>query len=297
MSFRLLVSFLVGAAFFTILPIYAPFVVLQTEEMPRFLLGLGAGVVAGAVLTLIIGPARGMLLVLACALVGASLYVFLYAVPMYFEGWDWLFVWPAFLLFALAYSVLPAAVGVTLAVLASSLLARRRRAVHQSARVPTPEADVPASPPPQRPPMVATGEGVGASPARRRRRDRAVRLLIGAIILGGIMLFVSTLMVNYVASSMEGHAVRRGTVADNIGLAVASALQGLVSGAIYAMLVMLLGGLVVYLRDGRGSANTRITFLQAALSWQVLLIAAGLVFLNSLYFPVASLLQEIFVIT
>jgi hypothetical protein len=126
-----------------------------------------------------------------------------------------------------------------------------------------------------------------------------VRLLIGAIILGGIMWFVSTLMVNYVASSMEGHAVRRGTVADNIGLAVASALQGLVSGAIYAMLVMLLGGLVVYLRDrdGRGSANTRITFLQAALSWQVLLIAAGLVFLNSLYFPVASLLQEIFVST
>jgi hypothetical protein len=291
MSFRLLVSFLVGAAFFTILPIYAPFVVLQTEEMPRFLLGLGAGVVAGAVLTLIIGPARGMLLVLACALVGASLYVFLYAVPMYFERWDWLFVWPAFLLFALAYSVLPAAVGVTLAVLASSLLARRRRAVHQSARVPTPEADVPASPPPQRPPMVATGEGVGASPARRRRRDRAVRLLIGAIILGGIMWFVSTLVTNV--------AVLGGTVADNIGLAVASALQGLVSGAIYAMLVMLLGGLVVYLRDrdGHGSANTRITFLQAALSWQVLLIAAGLVFLNSLYFPVASLLQEIFVIT
>ena len=52
MSFRLLVSFLVGAALFIILPIYAPFVVLQTEEMPRFLLGLGAGVVAGAVLTL-----------------------------------------------------------------------------------------------------------------------------------------------------------------------------------------------------------------------------------------------------
>jgi len=291
MSFRLLVSFLVGAAFFTILPIYAPFFVLQTEEMPRFLLGLGAGVVAGAVLTLINGPARGMLLLLACALVGASLYVFLYAVPMYFEGWDWLFVWPAFLLFALAYSVLPAAVGVALAVLASSLLARRGRAVHQSARVPTPEADVPVPPPPQqRPPVVAAGEGVGATQAWRRSRDRAVRLLIGAIILGGIMWFVSTLVTNV--------AVLGGTVADNIGLAVASALQGLVSGAIYAMVVMLLGGSVIYLldRERRSSANTSVTFLQAALSWPVLVIAAGVVFLNSLI-AVAALLGEIFVIT
>src|SRR5215208_3898635 len=213
MRLRLLLSFLVGAVFFTVLPIYAPFVLLQTTDMPRFLLGLGAGVVAGAVLALINGSAQGLLLVLACAFVGASIYVFAYFVPMFPEGGvDWLYVVPSALLFALAYSVLPAAVGVALAVLASSLLARRGRAVHQSSRVPTPEADVPASPPPQRPPMVATGEGVGASPARRRRRDRAVRLLIGAIILGGIMWFVSTLMVNYVASSMEGHAVRRGTV-------------------------------------------------------------------------------------
>jgi hypothetical protein len=37
MSFRLLVTFLFGAAFFTVLPIYAPFIVLQSEEMPRFL--------------------------------------------------------------------------------------------------------------------------------------------------------------------------------------------------------------------------------------------------------------------
>src|SRR5215207_684146 len=109
MSFRLLVSFLVGAAFFTVLPIYAPFVVLQTEEMPRFLLGLGAGVVAGAVLALINGAAWGLLLVLACAFVGASIYVFAYFVPMSSEGGEWLFVVPAALLFALAYLVLPAA--------------------------------------------------------------------------------------------------------------------------------------------------------------------------------------------
>jgi len=123
-----------------------------------------------------------------------------------------------------------------------------------------------------------------------------VRLLIGAIILGGIMWFVSTLVGNYVASSM-GHAVRRGTVADNIGLAVASALQGLVSGTIYALVVLLLGGLVIYLRDRErgGSANTRVTFLQAALNWRVLVIAVGLVFLNSLI-AVAALLEEIFII-
>ncbi len=86
MSLRLLVSFLLGAAFFTVLPIYAPFVVLQSEEMPRFLLGLGAGVVAGAVLALVNGAARGLLLVLACAIVGAFIYVFAYFVPMVSEG-------------------------------------------------------------------------------------------------------------------------------------------------------------------------------------------------------------------
>jgi hypothetical protein len=276
MSIRLLVSFLVGAAFFTVLPIYAPFVVLQSEEMPRFLLGLGVGVVAGAVLALINGAARGLLLVLACAFVGASIYVFAYFVPRFSEGAEGLFVLPSALLFALAYLVLPAAVGWALAVLASSLLARRGRAVHQTARVPTPEADVSVPPPPRQPPTVAAGEGFGASPARRRRRSLAVLLLIGAIILAGIVGFVSTLVMNL--------RITGGTVADNIGFSVAAALSNVVSGAIIAVLVMLLGGGVVYLldRDRRGSANTRITFLQAALSWQVLVIAAGLVFLMSL---------------
>jgi hypothetical protein len=32
MRFRLLVAFLVGAAFFTVLPIYAPFAVMQSTE-------------------------------------------------------------------------------------------------------------------------------------------------------------------------------------------------------------------------------------------------------------------------
>ena len=82
MRFRLLVAFLLGVAFFTVLPIYAPYVVLQSSEIPRVYMGLGAGVVAGAVLALVAGPAwRGFLLVLACAVVGASLYVILYEVP------------------------------------------------------------------------------------------------------------------------------------------------------------------------------------------------------------------------
>jgi hypothetical protein len=73
MRLRLLLSFLLGAAFFTVLPSYAPPILLQTPDMAPFLLGLGAGVGAGAVLALINGPVRGLLLVLACAFVGACL--------------------------------------------------------------------------------------------------------------------------------------------------------------------------------------------------------------------------------
>ena len=112
---------MVGAAFFTLLPIYAPFVVMQTEDMPRFLLGLVAGVVAGAVLALINGPQRGILLVLACAFVGACIYVFVYAVRTFGPLGG---VWPTILSFALAYLVLPAAVGVGLVLLARALLGR-----------------------------------------------------------------------------------------------------------------------------------------------------------------------------
>src|SRR4028118_1612248 len=81
MSRRLLISFLVGAVFFTVLPFYAPPILLQTADMAPFLLGLGAGVVAGAVLALINGSARGLLLVLACALVGATLFLLGHIVP------------------------------------------------------------------------------------------------------------------------------------------------------------------------------------------------------------------------
>ena len=84
MRLRLLLSFLVGTVFFTVLPIYAPFILLQAGQMPRFLLGLGAGVVAGAVLALSAGPVRrGFLLVLACAFLGGSLYVLVYLIPTF----------------------------------------------------------------------------------------------------------------------------------------------------------------------------------------------------------------------
>jgi signal transduction histidine kinase len=129
MSFRLLLSLLVGSAFFTLLPIYALFIVLQGEGVQRFLLDLGAGAVAGAVLSLVNGKTQGLKLVLACAFIGASIYVFAYFVPRFFAGQpfhrEYLFLGLAFLFFVLVYLVLPAAGGVALAVWLSSLLARR----------------------------------------------------------------------------------------------------------------------------------------------------------------------------
>jgi hypothetical protein len=274
MRFRLFVSFLVGVVFFTVLPIYAPFVVLQTEEMPRFLLGLVAGVLAGAVLALINGPGRGLLLVLASALVGACIYVFVYAVRTFgpLAG-----VWPTVLSFALAYLVLPAAVGVGLVLLARTLLDRRGRAVHRSARVPTPEADVSVPPPLRQPPMVATGEDIGASSSRQRRRKLAVLLLMGAIIVAGIEGFVTALVINLKDPYVP-------TLANKIGFSLVNAVIKSGEGAIIAALVMLLGGGVVYLlhRYRSSSASARITFLQAAFSWQVLVVAAGLVLLMSI---------------
>ena len=133
MSRRLLISFLVGAVFFTVLPIYAPPILLQTTDMAPFLLGLGAGVVAGAVLALINGSARGLLLVLTCAFVGASLFLLGYIVPRVGldfgdpgVGVDVVSNVVLLIIFAL-YLALPAGVGVGLVALARSLVAK----VHQ----------------------------------------------------------------------------------------------------------------------------------------------------------------------
>ena len=126
MRFVLLVAFLVGTAFFAVLPIYAPPVVLQEDEMPRFLRGLAAAVAAGATLGLAAGRPRGMPLVLACTFVGACLNGIFYAIPNYGveEPWpsDVLLV-----LFHFAYMFVLATVGLALAWLARSLVARPRR--------------------------------------------------------------------------------------------------------------------------------------------------------------------------
>lgn len=124
--------------------------------------------------------------------------------------------------------------------------------------------------------MVAE-EDVGASPSRQRRRNLAVLLLIGAIILAGIEGFVTALVINlkdpYVPS-----------LANKIVFSLVNAVIKSGEAAVIAALVMSLGGGVVYLlrRYRSSSANTRITFLQAAFSSQVLIVAAGLVLLMSI---------------
>ena len=133
MSRRLLVSFLVGAVFFTVLLFYATPILLQTTDMAPFLLGLGAGVVAGAVLASINRSVRGSLLVLACAFVGASIFLLGYIAPRFgLDFWD-----PGvgvdivsnvvlLILFSL-YLALPAGVGVGLVALGRSLVAKSRQ--------------------------------------------------------------------------------------------------------------------------------------------------------------------------
>ena len=130
MRFRLLVAFLIGVAFFTVLPIYAPWIVMQTTDIPLLYMGLGAGGVAGAVLALVAGPGwRGFLLVLTCAVVGASLYVILYEMPTSGAPPPGQIVSGYLLLISITfgYVFLPATVGVVLMVLARSLVARFRR--------------------------------------------------------------------------------------------------------------------------------------------------------------------------
>jgi len=131
MSRRLLITFLVGAVFFTVLPFYASPILLQTTDMAPFLLGLGAGVVAGALLALINGSARALLLVLACAFVGASLFLLGYIIPRFgldLGGQSVLvdaisYVFLGIIFFSL-YLALPAFVGVGLVEVVRSLVAK-----------------------------------------------------------------------------------------------------------------------------------------------------------------------------
>jgi len=130
MRLRLLLSFLLGTVFFTALPFYAPPILLQSTDMAPFLLGLGAGVLAGAVLALINGSARGLLLVLACSLVGASFFLLGYIAPRFGldfgdpgVGVDVVSNVVLLIVFCL-YLALPAGVGVGLVALGRSLVAK-----------------------------------------------------------------------------------------------------------------------------------------------------------------------------
>lgn len=130
MRLRLLVVFVAGAAFFTVLPIYAPPVVLQSEEVPRFFMGLAATTIAGAVLNLASGHRRalGLPFVLACALVGTFVHTVVYALPTYGvgvggEAFAAVVILP---IFTFAYLGIPAGIGAVLAGLARWLVDRQR---------------------------------------------------------------------------------------------------------------------------------------------------------------------------
>jgi hypothetical protein len=90
------------------------------------LLGLGAVMVAGALLILAAGFERGIPLVLASALVGAVLYEVLHALPTYGSEGHWLIA-RLLVLFTFSYVGLPAAVGAALVGSMHDTVARLRR--------------------------------------------------------------------------------------------------------------------------------------------------------------------------
>lgn len=114
MRFVLFVAFFVGTAFFAVLPIYAPPIVLQAEEVPRFLVGLVATISVGAALGLVAGRSRGMPLVLACTFAGSFLNGIFYTIPNYAAGEPWRSGVLLVLVF-FAYMLILATVGLILA--------------------------------------------------------------------------------------------------------------------------------------------------------------------------------------
>jgi hypothetical protein len=129
MRFRSLVSLPVGVAFFAVAAslLGTPDLLQGAVSTPRLLLGLAIGAIGGAVTISVAGaqfatgPERGMLLVAACAFVGASLYTAGIFVRNGFVGW-----WFATLSEAFTCTVLSGVVGVVLVGLGRSLLARYR---------------------------------------------------------------------------------------------------------------------------------------------------------------------------
>jgi hypothetical protein len=109
-----------------VVPIFAPFVVLQAEQLPRFYAGLTANLAVGLALAILAGPSRGYLLMLACAVCGAVTYSFAYDLRAFGTGGDPLPATLALVPVAACYSNIPATLGVALAVLAQPLLSRLR---------------------------------------------------------------------------------------------------------------------------------------------------------------------------
>ena len=126
-----IVAFVLGTGFFSVLPVFAPPVVLQSDEMPGFLLGLGASVVAGAALRVAARGSigRGLLVVVASVFCGGVLHTFAYAIPTYGLAEEPVLVWPLFVAVTLVYLGVPATIGAALAGAASASIAgvwRRR---------------------------------------------------------------------------------------------------------------------------------------------------------------------------
>lgn len=131
MRYRLVAATVAGAVFFGVLPVFAPPVVLQADEIPYFLLGLGISAVAGAVLSMVVGGSlgRGLVVVAGSVFVGAVLYEFLYAIPVYGLSEGPVSVLPLVVVFTVVYLGLPALLGAAIAGAASVFAARllRRR--------------------------------------------------------------------------------------------------------------------------------------------------------------------------
>lgn len=115
MRFVRFVAFSMGTVFFAVLPIYAPPIVLQAEEVPRFLVGLCATISVGAALGLVAGRSRGMSLVLACTFAGSLFNGIFYTIPHNVAG-EPLLVTASVVLVYFAYMFILATVGLALAI-------------------------------------------------------------------------------------------------------------------------------------------------------------------------------------
>lgn len=125
-SYKLVVAFIFGTAFFVVLPVFVPPVVLQYEQVPFVLLGLCACAVVGAALVRIAGGSTrlGSVVVGASVLMGTVLHILLYAIPAYGLSDAPVPVWLSLLAITVVYLGFPAAIGTALAGPASALLSR-----------------------------------------------------------------------------------------------------------------------------------------------------------------------------